>query len=135
MKLRRKQTSETRATIEGFLLKHGGDRVLRPGMQHGRQCEQHPPVNRMTHVELAAALKEETGLEVSRPWLRSLCDALEIPRRQKRGPHPLPDTVKKAQAKERFKRWYEQLGEDPERKAEYLRDKAAQRRDRTAVAV
>jgi hypothetical protein len=91
-----------------FLLRHSGRRGV-------RQCKKHPPLARMAFPQVLLALKEETGLGLSRWWFMQLCDRLGIERSRDRHPGPAPSLEKKrAQQRARHHRWYQRAKADPE---------------------
>jgi hypothetical protein len=102
-----------------FLLRHSGRQGL-------RQCKDHPRLAEMPFPDVLKALKEETGLGISRWWYAQLCDRLGIERcHTKARPTQVAD-VKRAQQRARYKKWYQQAKADPERAAK-LRERAKAR--------
>jgi len=81
-----------------FLLRHSGRRGV-------RQCRNHPQLAVMPFPEVLRALKEETGLGISRWWYAQLCDRLGIERCHTKARPTQTAEVKRAQQRARYHRW------------------------------
>lgn len=77
--------------------------------QAGR-CKRHN-LSEMTSAKILTAMFEEDGVRISRPTLQNLSDELGIPRRQRKGPDPLPEH-QRASAMDRFNRMVKQKRRD-----------------------
>ena len=58
--------------LRRFVLRHSG------GYRRIRQCAQHPPISRMTTLQLLAALKHETGLAATSQRFAETCAELGV---------------------------------------------------------
>jgi hypothetical protein len=93
-----------------FLLRHSGRRGV-------RQCKKHLRLADMAFPEILKALKEETGLGISRYWYAQLCDRLGIERCHTKA-HPTQTAeVKRAQQRARYHRWAEKRAAEREGQA------------------
>ena len=102
-----------------FLLRHSGKGV--------KQCRKHPPLRDMPFPAVLEALREETGLGISRYWYAQLCDRLGIDRSHRKS-RPARQTLEEKRAHQRawYKAWFERVKADPERYAK-LQERAKAR--------
>jgi len=81
-----------------FLLRHSGQRAV-------KQCKKHPPLAQMPFPEVLKALREETGLGISRWWYAQLCDRLGIDRCHTKARPTQTLEVRRSQQRTRYHRW------------------------------
>jgi len=111
--------TDSSLAVRRWLLEHSG----RPSL--ATQCDQHPPLRRMTFPQIRQILQEELGTTISRQWFYELCDRLGIQRRHTTA-LPAPTKREQRERQRQYQRdWYKRMREDPERRAafqQYQRD-------------
>lgn len=93
-----------------FLLRHSGQRAV-------KQCKKHPPLAQMPFPEVLKALREETGLGISRWWYAQLCDRLGIDRCHTKARPTQTLEVRRSQQRARYHRWAQSRRAGPDGRA------------------